>query len=236
MKSRKFVVADNLKEVNTRWLWEPYIPYGRVTFLHGEEHVGKTMLAIKLMAAVTGREKMERMGDRLDNGRCLYLTKEERLSAVIKPKLREAGANLKDVLIINDTLPITLSDESLRDIIVNEKISLMIIDPLSAYLEKKDGLTNNPANLFPIINKLSNLAEETGCAILVIDKSAGMECFQSKIWRFEFESCIPSFLCMQWEEEGAFEERQLYHELSLLSLEGDPVTYELTPGKGLKCV
>lgn len=236
MKNRKFVIADDLKDVNTRWLWEPYIPYSRVTFLHGEECVGKTMLAIKLMAAVTGREKMERMGDRLDKGRCLYLTKEERLSEVIKPKLREAGVNLKDVLIINDTLPITLADDSLQEIIVNEKISLMIIDPLSAYLEREDGLIHNPANIFPIINKLSSIAEETGCAILVIDKSDGMECFQSKIWRFEFESCIPSFLCMQWEEDGPFEERQLYHEYSLLSLEGDPVNYEMTPGKGLKCI
>ena len=134
MINRHFCVAEDLEEVMTRWLWDPYIPYGRVTFLHGEESVGKTMLAIKLMAAVTGKAKMDRMGDKPEKGRCLYLTKEERLSAVIKPKLKEAGANLKDILIINDNIPITLADDSLNEIIRKEGISLMVIDPLSSYL------------------------------------------------------------------------------------------------------
>lgn len=236
MKNRHFCVAEDLEEVTTRWLWDPYIPYGRVTFLHGEESVGKTMLAIKLMAAVIGKAKMDRMGDKPEKGRCLYLTKEERLSAVIKPKLKEAGANLKDILIINDNIPITLADDSLKEIIRKEGISLMVIDPLSSYLEKEEGLANNPGAVYPIIKKLSDLAEETGCAILVIEKSDGTDCFQSKAWRAGFDSCVSSFLCLEWEDESAFEERWLFHEYSLLSVEGDPIAYELTPGKGLKCV
>lgn len=236
MINRHFCVAEDLEEVMTRWLWDPYIPYGRVTFLHGEESVGKTMLAIKLMAAVTGKGKMDRMGDKPEKGRCLYLTKEERLSKVIKPKLKEAGANLKDILIINDNIPITLADDSLKEIIRKEGISLMVIDPLSSYLEKEEGLVNNPGAVYPIIRKLSDLAEETGCAILVIEKSDGTDCFQSKAWRAGFNSCVSSFLCLEWEDESAFEERWLFHEYSLLSVEGDPIAYELTPGKGLKCV
>lgn len=216
MINRHFCVAEDLEEVMTRWLWDPYIPYGRVTFLHGEESVGKTMLAIKLMAAVTGKGKMDRMGDKPEKGRCLYLTKEERLSAVIKPKLKEAGANLKDILIINDNIPITLADDSLKEIIRKEGISLMIIDPLSSYLEKVEGLANNPGAVYPIIKKLSDLAEETGCAILVIEKSDGTDCFQSKAWRAGFNSCVSSFLCLEWEDESAFEERWLFHEYSLI--------------------
>lgn len=236
MKNRNFCVAEDIEEVTLSWLWDPYIPYGKVTFLHGEESVGKTMLAIKLMAAVTGKAKMERMGEKLEKGRCLYLTKEERLSAVIKPKLKEAGANLKDILIINDNIPITLADDSLKEIIQKERISLMIIDPLSSYLEKEDGLTNNPGTAYPIIKKLSGLAEETGCAILVIEKTDGIDCFQSKSWRLAFDSCVFSYLCLEWEDESDFGERWLYHEYSLLSVEGDPITYELIPGRGFKCV
>lgn len=235
MKDRKVYVAAALQDVMTKWLWEPYIPSGKVTMLHGEEGVGKSLLGIKLMSACTSRVKMDRYGSYLDRGRCLYLTKEENLAEVIKPKLKGAGANLEDILMINDKVPITLADDSLKNIIMKNQIRLVVIDPFSSYLENKESLYDNPGAIYPIIHKLDMLAGETGCAIVLIEESEGFYSGQSKVWREAFGSCISSYLCLTWEDDRSYEERVLYHEVSFLSLEGDPVDYELN-AKGLKCV
>ena len=38
-----------LQEV--RWLWYPYIPYGKITIIQGDPGEGKTTLALRLAAA-----------------------------------------------------------------------------------------------------------------------------------------------------------------------------------------
>lgn len=234
MRERNVYVAATLKDIETDWLWDPYIPCEKVTMLHGEEGVGKTMLAIKLMAACTGRVKMDRFGDQLEKGKCLYLTKVDNLAEIIKPKLMDAGANLEDILIVNDRVPITLADDSLKNIINKNQIRLLVIDPLSSYLENKDVLYSSPEDIVPIIRKLEMIAAETGCAILLVDESEGLYCEESKKWRESFGNSISSYLCLTWEDDLSYEERVLYHETSLLSLEGDPITYELG-AKGMKC-
>lgn len=234
MKERKVYVASGLRDVNTNWFWKPYIPSGKVTMLHGVEGVGKTLLGIRLMSACTNRVKMDRFGSDVGRGRCLYLTKVENLAEIIKPKLEEAGANLDEILIINDRLPITLADDSLKKIIIQNQIRLMLIDPLSSYLERKEALYENPGEIFPIIKKLDLLASDTGCAIVLIDESGGHYCEVAKLWRNAFGRVVSSYLCLTWEEDLSFIERILYHETSFLSLEGNPVNYELST-KGLKC-
>ena len=51
MRDRKVYVAASLEDTTIEWLWYPYIPKGKVTMLHGENGVGKTLLAIRLMAS-----------------------------------------------------------------------------------------------------------------------------------------------------------------------------------------
>lgn len=234
MGERQVFVAATIEDIKTEWLWYPYIPCGKVTMLHGEEGVGKTMLGIKLMAACTSRVKMDRFGEQLEKGRCLYLTKTDNLAEIVKPKLKDAGAKLEDILIINDKKPMTLADDSLKNIIQQNQIRLMIVDPLSAYIEEKDKLYTSPDQIFPIIHKLELMAEETGCAIVIIDESEGIYSEMSKKWRDTFENSISSYLCLSWEEDLSYEERVLYHETAFLSLEGDPITYELGT-KGMRC-
>lgn len=235
MSYKRFFRAADIKKVVNDWLWEPYIPNGKVTMIHGDEGVGKTMLGIKLMASCTSKVRIDPYYGYLERCKCLYLTKEENLPAVIRPKLEEAGANLNDILIINDHLPLSLGDDSIRQIIEEENIGLLIIDPISSYLSSEVNLYDSPQDVKPIMRMLARLAEETGCAIVLIDQSDGIDSDQSKIWRFEFGSYIASYLCMEWEEDLDYEERMLYHEYSLLSMEGDPITYVMTPGKGMKC-
>ncbi len=234
MNYKRFFKASDIQKIEADWLWDPYIPRGKITMVHGEEGTGKTMFGIMLMAACTNKVRMDLYGDYLDRCNCLYMTKEENLPAVLRPKLEEAGADLDKILVINDHLPITLSDDSIREIIEENQVGLLVIDPISAYISEKEDFFECPHEVMPVILMLEKIAADTGCAIVLIDKSDGMESMQSKAWRLGFESHISSYLCLEWEDDCEYEERMLYHEYSNLSMEGDSILYAFTQGKGLK--
>lgn len=51
------VCLADVKEEPTTWLWEPYIPLGKITILEGDPDSGKSYLSLALAAHVTaGRQ------------------------------------------------------------------------------------------------------------------------------------------------------------------------------------
>ena len=53
-----------MSEVDTQtveWLWEPYIPFGKVTIVQGNPGEGKTTFALRLAAACTNRKPFPHM-------------------------------------------------------------------------------------------------------------------------------------------------------------------------------
>ena len=52
-KSWKMIVFEKLKNVTPkeiRWLWKPFIPFGKVTLIQGDTGIGKTSLMLKIIA------------------------------------------------------------------------------------------------------------------------------------------------------------------------------------------
>ena len=47
------IFLDGVEKKETRWLWYPYIPLGKVTILMGDPGEGKSTFALNLAAAVT---------------------------------------------------------------------------------------------------------------------------------------------------------------------------------------
>ena len=53
-----------MSEVDTQtveWLWEPYIPFGKVTIVQGDPGEGETTFALRLAAACTNRKPFPHM-------------------------------------------------------------------------------------------------------------------------------------------------------------------------------
>lgn len=223
-KGRSVKNMNEVEDYPLKWLWYPYIPFGKVTVVHGKEGCGKSIFATRLMAACTNKKSMEDMKE-IDPGNVLYFSADDDLSELVKPRLMEAGAALSRVYTVNDMLPITLGDDSLGEIVENFGIRVVIVDPIQEYLEY-DAYQDTPDMVYPIIFKLAQLAKESGCAVVLMAYSDGPGGKQGNVWRNEFAEKISSVLCL--ERQGAeSKEICLHHEKCILAPEGKNRTFRL---------
>lgn len=52
---------DQVELQLVQWLWEPYIPFGKITIIQGDPGEGKTTLALRLAAACSTGEPLPGM-------------------------------------------------------------------------------------------------------------------------------------------------------------------------------
>ena len=126
-----------MSEVDTQtveWLWEPYIPFGKVTIVQGNPGEGKTTFALRLAAACTTGGTLPGMKP-LPPFQVIYQTAEDGLGDTVKPRLIEAEADLDRVLVIDEAKrELTLSDERIEKAITQNGARLIILDPIQAYM------------------------------------------------------------------------------------------------------
>ena len=136
-----------MSEVDTQtveWLWEPYIPFGKVTIVQGNPGEGKTTLALRLCAACTNRKPFPAMAEH-EPFNVIYQTAEDGLGDTVKPRLMEADADLDRVLVIDEgKQELSLSDERIERAIRQTGARLIILDPIQAYVGEKTDM--NKAN------------------------------------------------------------------------------------------
>ena len=158
---------SQVEETAVDWLWFPYIPFGKLTIVQGNPGEGKTYFAMQLAAACTNRKPLPNM-EASEPVNVIYQTAEDGLGDTVKPRLQEAGADLDRVLVIDDgDQPLTLSDERLEKAICQNGAKLLIIDPVQAFLGANVDM-NRANEVRPIFRRLGDVAQNTGCAILLI--------------------------------------------------------------------
>lgn len=88
----------------------------------------------------------------------------------------EAAADLDRVLLIDESKrELTLSNERIEKAIVQNGARLIILDPIQAYMGEKADM-NKANEVRPIFRRLAEVAERTGCAVILIghlNKAAG---------------------------------------------------------------
>ena len=172
-----------MSEVDTQtveWLWEPYIPFGKVTIVQGNPGEGKTTFALRLAAACTTGGTLPGMKP-LPPFQVIYQTAEDGLGDTVKPRLIEAEADLDRVLVIDEAKrELTLSDERIEKAITQNGARLIILDPIQAYMGEKTDM-NRANEVRPMFRRLADVAERTGCGrvkrepnvrVIVHDKSS----------------------------------------------------------------
>ena len=177
-KDLKIINMQDVEATEVKWLWYPYIPYGKITIIQGDPGEGKTTLVLNLAALLTRGEKLPECKEASDPINVLYQSAEDGLSDTIKPRLTAANADASRVMVIDETnIELSMTDHHLEAAIRQTGAKLVILDPLQAYLGAKVDM-HRANEVRPVFKHLATVAEKYGCAIVLIahmNKSAGMK-------------------------------------------------------------
>lgn len=153
-----------------RWLWESFLPRGKLALLDGDPGIGKSLITIDLAARLS-------RGASLPDGSlaarphvALLLGVEDGTADTIRPRAEAAGADLDRVHVVSgDGAPIFFPYEipALEELIRARSADLVVIDPIMAFLPPEVA-----ANLDQLVRRglgpLAALAARTDCAILMV--------------------------------------------------------------------
>jgi hypothetical protein len=180
------ITLSEVRPERVSWLWEPYIPLGKIAIVQGDPSVGKSWLTLAIATAVTtGTDLSEvvvpagsalRTGVKPEPADVLILTAEDGLADTVRPRLDAMGAvavRVRALKAIRDTAGQEHHPSLVRDLGHLERVlagggfKLVIIDPLNAYLGT-DLDTHRDAAVRAVLTPLASLAERYGVAIICV--------------------------------------------------------------------
>jgi hypothetical protein len=168
-KAEKSLIQDvRLADVTPQkieWLWRDRIPLGALTIVEGIEGEGKST-ALCNIAALTTRGDGLPDNEKSEPASVLWLSAEDDLARVLKPRLMAVGADCELVYAVGE--PFTLDERGilgLRELIAQRKPRLVVIDPLFAYTR---GDANKGSDSRSLTNELRTIAEQFNVAMVLV--------------------------------------------------------------------
>ena len=179
----KMIRMSEVESQEVKWLWYPFIPYGKLTIIQGDPGDGKTTLVLNIAAKLSKGECLDSDMDVQESVNVIYQTAEDGLADTVKPRLELAGADCEKILVIDESdKSLSMADERLEEALAKTRAKVLILDPIQAYLG--GGMDMNRANeARDMTKKLGALAEKYQCAILLIghmNKAYGKVCVDGK--------------------------------------------------------
>lgn len=168
-----FTLASEITPVEITWAWQSYIPFGKLTMFEGDPGDGKSLLTLELAARwSTGRPSPD--GSTLHPPfPVILVSAEDDAGDTIVPRLVQAGANLEHIIVVSHGVDPALPFDFVRDReylvakIREVGARVVIFDPLTAFMP--DGTdTHNDMSVRKALYVPKLLAEETGCAVIVV--------------------------------------------------------------------
>ena len=224
----KIIVMDTIEREEIKWLWKPYIPYGKITIVQGDPGEGKTSLILKLASELSlgrcfGEDELR------EPINIIYQTAEDGLADTVKPRLEDSGADCKRIMVIDDSEDsLSMNDVRIEAAIRTTGAKLLILDPLQAYLGDKVDI-NRANETRDITKRLGTIAEKTGCAVVLIghmNKGSGAKAAYRGIGSIDFFAIARSVLLVARIPENP-NIRALAQIKNNLEKEGSTVAFEI---------
>lgn len=200
------ICIDDIEETMVEWLWYPRIPKGKITLIQGAPGSSKTTLLCQLIADMTTGTPFLGDNDTYSLNipfeerkplRVLYQITEDDFSDTIKPRLRKAGACMKQIFNIDEKEgALTFSDSRIGEAIREWNIDVAVFDPLMSYVGA-DTQLNMGNSARAIMNPLIKLGNETGCTFIIVahtSKQTSAEAANRLIGSIDFVSSCRSLL------------------------------------------
>ena len=168
------VKASQVIRKQVEWLYPGRIPRGGITNITGDPGIGKGYFTAHVIAKLTSGAMLPDMTEAIPPINALILAEEDDAETVLRPRLEDMGADLDRVHIYTGYIDktgqssqfnIALIDE-LRVKIVEEKIDLVVIDPLIDFFGLND--INKAEQVKQLLLPLHRLAKSLKIAIVAI--------------------------------------------------------------------
>ena len=190
-RSRLVVIrGSDVTPTSIQWLWPERFPFGYLAIIAGPGGVGKSTIAVAIAATVSRGGQWPDGAARAQLGKVAWITGEESIEQQLTPRLLAAGANMDNILFIEGVIrdggycsesasPVRMSTDAQQIIDLkrdNPDLSLVVIDPLSAFLDSRD--SHNEADTRKVFTAWIQAAEEAGVTIIFIahhNKSMGAQ-------------------------------------------------------------
>jgi hypothetical protein len=235
------VTLSDVEPEAVEWLWEPYIPLSKPSFLEGDPGIGKTWLALAIASHVSRGTAWPESTTGADPADIVYLTAEDGLADTLRPRLDAAGADVRRVHVLTGwTSETDQGGVSLADIDVIEQAvkrfdaKLLVIDPLQAYLGRRVDM-HRANETRPLLTALAAMALRCGCAVLIIrhlSKALQDRAIYRGLGSIDFAAAARSILLAAQDPQHPHQ-RVLAHAKSSLAKTGPSLTYEIREGQFL---
>lgn len=227
MTNLKLIKMTDIETQEVHWLWDPYIPFGKITIVQGDPGEGKTHFILAVASALTNGEQLLN-SERLSPMTVIYQTAEDGLADTIKPRLEMMNADCDKVIVIDEsTQALSLSDERIEQAIKETGAKLLILDPLQAYLGA-DVDMHRANEIRPIFHALGLVAERTGCAIVIIghmNKGGGKSGYRG-LGSIDITAAARSVLVIGKSPQDP-QVRVMAHSKSNLAPQGSSIAFEI---------
>ena len=231
----ELIRMSDIQPEEVQWLWYPYIPLGKLTVIQGDPGEGKTTFVLAMIAALTKGEALPER-EPLDPVNILYQTAEDGLADSSRPRLDARGADCSRVLVIDESKrELSLSDERIRQAMEETGAKLLVLDPLQAYLGAEVDM-HRANEVRPILKRLGSVAEQMGCAVVLIrhlNKMQGQKSGHRGMGSVDFQAAARSVLLVGRTKEDP-QLRIVVPDKSSLAPEGESIAFALDPEQGFQ--
>ncbi len=226
-------MAD-VEATEVKWLWYPYIPYGKVTIIQGDPGEGKTTLILNLAALLSKGEKLPESEEKSEPINIIYQTAEDGLSDTVKPRLMAANAEHERITVIDESISeLSFTDERLEQAIIETKAKMVILDPLQAYIGANVDM-HRANEIRPVMKHLAEVAQKYECAVVLVghlNKAMGMKSSYRGLGSIDIPASARSVLLVGRIKDNPTI-RVMAQIKSSLAPEGEPIAFELNKETG----
>lgn len=236
MAELKIISMDEVPVEEVEWLWYPYIPFGKLSIIHGDGGEGKTTLILQLAALLSRGEKLPCDSTEREPIKVIYQTAEDGLGDTIKPRLLAGNADCSQIKVIDESeATLTMLDERIEKAIVETGARALILDPVQAYIGAKVDM-NRANEVRAILSQLGQIAGQYRCAIILVghlNKAQGNKSNYRGLGSIDFQATARSVLIVGRLKDNP-QIRVMVQDKSSLAPEGEPIAFELGKENGFR--
>lgn len=233
-KKVSLVCMTDVEEEEITWIYQPYVPRGKVTICAAYPGTGKTYLLCYMAACVsTGKSFFNQIPFDADPGRVIYLTAEDGIGDTIKKRLRICGASMDNIATVTQKTQLQFDSPEIEDFMKDFNPDLMIFDPFQAYIGAEINM-NAPNETRDKLNRIADLAEKYDVAVVLIchfNKNGKGDAITRVLGSTDIMGICRSYIALGL-VPGEDDIKFMSHEKSSLAKRGKTILFEIDPDNG----